>query len=98
MKDIRRLYGPKIKKGINDKVSTDIRTLYESNEKDYYKPIRIVNAFSSYYIQYELSMAISFISSKDSNETSIMHVKSDNIEIIIGNQRDAMITKINERK
>ena len=43
-------------------------------------------------------MAISFISSKDSNETCIMHINSDNIEIITGNERDALIRKINERK
>ena len=31
-----------------------------------------------------LTMAINFISSKDSDETRIMHTKSDNIEIMMG--------------
>ena len=52
MKDIS-LYGLKNKKGINDKVLRDIRTLYESDKEDDYKPIRIGNAFSSNYIKFE---------------------------------------------
>ena len=37
-------------------------------------------------------MAINFISSKaDSNETRTMHAKSDNIEIIMGNETDEII-------
>ena len=39
----------------NDKVLRDIRTLYESDKEDYYQPIRIGNAFSSNYIEYESS-------------------------------------------
>ena len=53
MKDIRNLYGLKNKKGVNDKVLRDIISLYESDKEDYYKPIRIGNAFSSNYIEYE---------------------------------------------
>ena len=34
----------------------------------------------------QLSMKIKFISSKDSNETRIMHTWSDNIEIIMGSE------------
>ena len=52
MKDIS-LYGLKNKKGINDKVLRDMRTLHESDKEDDYKPIRIGNAFSSNYIEYE---------------------------------------------
>ena len=37
-------------------------------------------------------MAISFFSSKDSEETSTMYSKSDNIEVMMGNETD----KINE--
>ena len=33
-------------------------------------------------------MAISFMSSKDSDETRTMHTKSNNIEIMIGNETD----------
>ena len=38
-------------------------------------------------------MVINFISYKDSNETRTMHTKSDNIEIIIGNETDEIIKK-----
>ena len=34
----------------------------------------------------QLTVAVNFISSKDSNETRAMHSKSNNIEIIIGNE------------
>ena len=36
----------------------------------------------------QLSVSIKFISSKDSNETRIMHAWSDNIEIMIGIETD----------
>ena len=36
----------------------------------------------------QLTMAINFISSKDSEEIRTMYTKSDNIEIIIGNKTD----------
>ena len=39
----------------------------------------------------QLIIAINFISSKDSNETRTMHTKSDNIEIVIGNEMDEII-------
>ena len=35
-----------------------------------------------------LTIAINFISTKDSDETRTMHTKSDNIEIMIGNETD----------
>ena len=35
------------------KILRDIGTLLESDNEDYYKPIRIGNAFSSNYIEYE---------------------------------------------
>ena len=41
-------------------------------------------------------MEIYFISSKDSNETRIMHTRSDNIEIIIGNETDEIIKNLFE--
>ena len=31
----------------------DTRTLFESDERDYYKPLRIHNAFNSNYTKYE---------------------------------------------
>ena len=43
-----------------------------------------------------LTMAINFISSKDSDETRTMHAKSDNVEIIMGNETDESIEGIFE--
>ena len=39
----------------------------------------------------QLTMVINFISSKDSGEILTMHTKSDNIEIMIGNETDEII-------
>ena len=39
-------------------------------------------------------MATNFISSKDPNETRTMHTKSDNIEIMIGNETDEVIEEL----
>ena len=41
-------------------------------------------------------MAINFMSSKDSDEIRIMHIKSNNIEIMIGNETDEIIRKLFE--
>ena len=38
-----------------------------------------------------LTMTINFFSSKDSQEIRTMHSKSDNIEILIGNETDEII-------
>ena len=43
-----------------------------------------------------LIIAINFISSKDSNETSTIHTKSDNLEIMIGNEMDEVIEELFE--
>ena len=42
----------------------------------------------------QLTMAINFISSKDSDETRIMHTKSNNVEIMIGIERDKIIKNL----
>ena len=42
----------------------------------------------------QLTKAIYFISSKDSNETRNMDSKSDNIEILIGNEADEIIEEL----
>ena len=44
----------------------------------------------------QLTMAINFISSKDSDETRTMHTKSNNIEIMIGIQTDEVIKELFE--
>ena len=42
----------------------------------------------------QLTMAINFISSEDSDETRTMHAKSDNIEILIGNEINESIEQL----
>ena len=37
----------------NDKVLRDVRTLYESDKEDYYRPIKIGHALCINYIEYE---------------------------------------------
>ena len=44
----------------------------------------------------QLTMAINFISSKDSNETRAMHTKSNNVEIMIGSETDEIIENLFE--
>ena len=39
----------------------------------------------------QLTMAINFSSSKDSDETQTMHTKSNNVEIMIGSETDEII-------
>ena len=41
----------------------------------------------------QLTMAINFISTNDSDETSAMHTKSDNVEIMIGIEKDEIMEK-----
>ena len=44
----------------------------------------------------QLTMAINFISSKDSDETRTMHTKSNNAEIMIGSETDEIIEDLLE--
>ena len=41
-------------------------------------------------------MSIKFISSKDSNETCIMHAKSDNVEIMTGSETNDIIEELRD--
>ena len=41
----------------------------------------------------QVTMAINFISSKDSKETRAMHTKSDNIEIMMVSETDEIINE-----
>ena len=54
LRDIRYLYETKEIKdnGIKDEVLSDIRTLFEP-EEDYYKPVKIGNAFGKNVFAYE---------------------------------------------
>ena len=44
----------------------------------------------------QLTMAINFISSKDSDETPTMHTKSNNVEIMMGSETDDIIEDLFE--
>ena len=44
----------------------------------------------------QLTMSINFISSNDSDETHNLHTKSNNIEIMMGNETDEVIEKLFE--
>ena len=55
IKDIMNLFRLKKKKDsdIKDNVIIDIRTWFESDEENYYEPLRIGNSFSSNFSKYE---------------------------------------------
>ena len=55
LKDMRRLYKVEKKKdnGINDNALKDMRIMFESDNKDYYQPVRFTNAFDDNFIEYE---------------------------------------------
>ena len=55
---------------------------------------RLEKTSSEWKIQ--LTMAINFISSKDSDETRTMHTKSNNVEIMIGSETDEIIEDLFE--
>ena len=57
---------------------------YHSGNKSW-----LEETFSEWKIQ--LTMAINFISSKDSDETRTMHTKSNNVVIMIGSETDEII-------
>ena len=42
----------------------------------------------------QLTMAINFISSKDSDETGTMHTRSNNLEIMVGSEKNEIIKDI----
>ena len=57
IKDIRNLFSrQKQTKGIKDRILTDIKNLFEHEEKEKncYKPVRVSNLWSSNYIEYEI--------------------------------------------
>ena len=56
MKHARNIF--RLKKEINDttvkdRIIRDIRNLFEHEEEDYYKPVRVGNFWSNNYIEYE---------------------------------------------
>ena len=54
IKDIRNLFRLKREtKGIRVRLLRDIKNLFEHEEKNYYKPVRVSNFRSNNYIEYE---------------------------------------------
>ena len=54
IKGIRNLYKVKIEnEAIKDRIIRDIRTLFEQQEEEYYKPKRVSNFWNNNYIEYE---------------------------------------------
>ena len=54
VKDIRNLYGlKKENKAIKNRIIRDFRNLFEHQEEDYYKPVRVGDFWSNNYIEYE---------------------------------------------
>ena len=53
-KDIRNLCGLKKDfKAVKNKIIRDIRKLFEHEEEDYYKPVRVGDLWSNNYFEYE---------------------------------------------
>ena len=53
-KDIRNLCGLKKDfKAVKNRIIRDIRKLFENEEEDYYKPVRVGDLWSNNYFEYE---------------------------------------------
>ena len=50
---IKKQSDDKIIKAIKGRLITDIKNLFEQEEKDYYKPVRVGNFYSNNYIEYK---------------------------------------------
>ena len=74
---------------INDHKTPKNLSVHSSNEVIDYE-----TQYGEWKIQ--LTMSINFISSKDSDETRNMHTKSDNIEMMIGSEKDDIINELFE--
>ena len=54
IKDVRNLLKQeKETKAIKDRILSDIKNLFEQQEENYYKPVRVNNFWSNNYIEYE---------------------------------------------
>ena len=70
-----------------NKHKTHGSAIYHSGNKSW-----IEKTSSEWKIQ--LTMAINFISSKGSDETRTMHIKSTNVEIMVGSETNEIITDL----
>ena len=88
-----------IKKYI-DIIRSNLSDIINNNKTQRQWKILPGNIITDYKTQREwkiyLTIVIKFISSKDSNETRIMHCKSDNIEIIMVSKTDEIIEELFE--
>ena len=70
---------------VKDSIIRDIKTLFEQQEEDYYKPVRIDNFLRDMIINLQkfntwkihLTITINFMFSKNIYEEHVMHSKSD---------------------
>ena len=94
LEDIENLFNPKNKaiKDIKrenyeaDKILRDMDILFNPDKKDYYKPIRDVNAFSSNYIEYE--------SNKDKDKTLSIEEYLDEVKPYLNDSIDGFKTRV----
>ena len=94
LEDIENLFNPKNKaiKDIKrenceaDKILRDMDILFNPDKKDYYKPIRNVNAFSGNYIEYE--------SNEDEDKTLSIEEYLDEIKPYLNDSIDDFNTRV----
>ena len=83
-----------------DIIRSNLSDIINNNKTQRELKILSGNVITDYKTQREwkiyLKIVIKFISSKDSNETRIMHSKSDNIEIMVVSKTDEIIEELFE--
>ena len=79
-------------KNILPDIINDLKTPKQLRVNSSNEVIDYETQFGEWKIQ--LTMSINFISSKDSDETGNMHTKSNNIEIMVGSEKDEIIEEL----
>ena len=82
------------KESYGDKNKTLSVEEYLNKIRPYFKDINNLKNFDTLKIQ--LTIANNYISSTDNDEEHVMHLKSDNIEIIINDEANEVIEKLFE--
>ena len=88
IKEYLKMITPYLSNIINDHKTRGL-VRYRSDNKAW-----VEETSSEWKIQ--LTMAINFISSKHSDETRTMHIKSNNVEVMIGSETDEIIEDLFE--
>ena len=83
------------KESYGDKNKTLSVEEYLNKIRPYFKDINNLKKFDTLKIQ--LTIANNYISSTDNDEEHVMHLKSDNIEIIINDEANEVIEKPKNR-